>query len=1478
MKRLHILFLFLTITIILTAQPICQVKHFSVSDGLAQGVVMSILQDQKGLVWFSTWNGLNKFDGYTFKTYKTSQESKYAFGSNRMGTISESKYGDIWCPTYDGQACLFDVETEKFIDVLQPIELATKQTNDVTRIYSLEKGIAWILCKNGYAFRVDEQRCKKGEGITLYSTSNHNLKGDQILSVYQDSEEDEWILTDKGVSIIGKKTLDTDFPFQFITQIKETIYLIAENDKLARYNFHTKKLKFVDIPYPHHKINNVTAIGKDMLALGTDNGLILYSIPKNSFQQIDIRTATQTSNDVESVYQDHLGDIWIFSKDPGIVHLNLATHEKEHLFTPKDEIIKHGRKSRKLIFEDNAKNLWLLPTEGNFCYYDRKERTLKPLLTDINNPKSIFSPLVRSYTLDNQGNCWFATARGVEKLCFFPQSYQFNLTDYEAETRAFLQDSNQRLWTASKSNYIQIFAPDGSLAGYLSKQGNIIKEKQSFYNGVYSILEDKDGNIWLGTKDIGLFQLKKTGVNHYSIHHFEHQPNDPYSLSSNSIYAIFQDSRNNIWVGCYGGGLNMLTQDKDGKTSFIHSNNELRNYPIAYGMKVRNIAEAPGGVILVGTTNGLLTFSNNFERLEEIKFYRNIHRPGDKNSLSANDIMHIYTDKNKTTYVISFTGGVNKVISPNLLSDHIQFKNYDKNNGLASDLALSIIEDAQNQLWVVSEIALSKFDPAKETFENYELSSIYQEFNFSEALPIINARNQIVLGTDKGFLEVSPEKMRKSSYVPPIVFTGLKIQGHLTDHSIDNLEELELEPSQRNVTFQFAALDYVNPKGILYAYRLQGLEEEWNEADNNRSASYINLPAGKYQLQIKSTNSDGVWVDNVRTLSIHVLPTFWETYWAWLLYFILFTLFTASIVYVLFYIYRLRHRVDMEQQLANIKLRFFTDISHELRTPLTLISSPVTEVLENEPLSPSAREHLTLVHQNTERMLRLMNQILDFRKIQNKKMKMQVQRLDIVPFVRKVMDNFEAVAEEHRIDFLFQTEKEHLYLWVDADKLEKIVFNLLSNAFKYTPNGKMITVFIREDENTVSIGVQDQGIGIAENKKKSLFVRFENLVDKNLFNQASTGIGLSLVKELVEMHKATISVDSHLGEGSCFKVDFLKGKEHYDKEAEFILEDAVAPARMGQVVDIANSSIQSETLVSDDSEKIEDVYGEEFAKEENSKELMLLVEDNQELREFLRSIFSPMYRVVEAADGKEGASKALKYLPDIIISDVMMPEKDGIEMTRELRADMTTSHIPIILLTAKTTIESKLEGLEYGADDYITKPFSATYLQARVENLLMQRKKLQSFYRDSLMHINISTGQEEVPVATDMPSAEEDASETVPATLEMSPNDRKFMDKLVELMEQNMDNGELVVDDLVRELAVSRSVFFKKLKTLTGLAPIEFIKEMRIKRATQLIETGEFNMTQISYMVGINDPRYFSKCFKAQVGMTPTEYRDRVGR
>lgn len=599
---------------------------------------------------------------------------------------------------------------------------------------------------------------------------------------------------------------------------------------------------------------------------------------------------------------------------------------------------------------------------------------------------------------------------------------------------------------------------------------------------------------------------------------------------------------------------------------------------------------------------------------------------------------------------------------------------------------------------------------------------------------------------------------------------------------------------------------------------------------------------------MKSTNGAGIWVENEHSLNITVKPSFWETTYAFILYILVFIAVLLGGAYILFLIYRLKHEVSVEQQVTDMKLRFFTNISHELRTPLTLIEGPLEFILKRSDLSKEVREQLQVVERNTHRMLRLVNQILDFRKIQNHKMKLCVEQIDIVSFVHKIMENFESVAESNKIDFMFESEQPVLKLWVDADKVEKIVFNLLSNAFKYTQPGKTITVFVHENEDSVTVGVQDQGIGIPENKKNSLFVRFETLLDKNLFNPNSSGIGLSLVKELVEMHHATIRVESKEGEGSCFMVDFLKGKEHYGEDVEFVLSDNV------EVMDAI-----SKQDVPDDAVTVPDVAASDASQDKTAAEkTMLLVEDNLELRFFLRSIFSPRFHIIEAANGVEGLEKAVKYIPDIIISDIMMPEKDGITLVRELREELTTSHIPVVLLTAKTDMDTKLQSLQQGADSYITKPFSATYLEARVDNLLARRQKLRQFYCERLMNVN--------------PSEVENEEEEVDM---MSQQDRRFLERLTEFMERNIDNGDLVVDDLVHEMAVSRSVFFKKLKSLTGLAPIEFIKEMRVKRAAQLIETGEFNMTQIAYMVGINDPRYFSKCFKQRFGMTPTEYKDR---
>lgn len=1120
----------------------------------------------------------------------------------------------------------------------------------------------------------------------------------------------------------------------------------------------------------------------------------------------------------------------------------------------------------------------------SFLFYD-----------DLGSNNWRFSNKIHAAFSDKQGNLWLCThSKGLEKVTF--RNVPFSMLtpvphEYESlsnEVRSVCEDKQGNLWVGLKDGMIRLYDSNRKFIGHLTGNGTISMTGTPMEGTAYFIMQDSKGIIWIATKGNGLVraeQISPTSMS-YKLTRYQHDSNDMYSLSDNNVYCVYEDHHGRIWAATFAGGINYISQGEHGETVFINHRNNLKGYPIDVCYKARFITSDNNGRLWVGTTTGAVAFDENFKKPEDIQFHHFSRVPNDTKSLSNNDVHWIIATQQKELYLATFGGGLNKLIS--ISEDgHGEFKSYSVLDGLSSDVLLSIREDHKQNLWISTENGICKFVPSGERFENYDERSISFRVRFSEAASTLTSGGDMLFGTSNGLFMFTPDSIRKSSYVPPVVFSKLMVANEdvipgeksILKVDLDDTQELVLSHDENIFSVQYAALDYTNPQNIQYAYILDGFEKQWTFADRQRSVTYTNLPKGDYIFRVRSTNSDGVWVDNERILNITILPSFWETPLAYVLYvcFVLLIIFVA--VYILFTIYRLKHEVSVEQQISDIKLRFFTNISHELRTPLTLIAGPVEQVLKNDKLPADAREQLVVVERNTNRMLRLVNQILDFRKIQNKKMKMQVQQLNVVAFVRKIMDNFESVAEEHNIDFLFQTEKEALNLWVDADKFEKIVFNLLSNAFKYTPNGKMITVFIREDEGTVSVGVQDQGIGIAENKRKSLFVRFENLVDKNIFNQASSGIGLSLVKELVEMHKATISVDSRLGEGSCFKVDFLKGKEHYNSSVEFILEDSVAPLSMERIVDIANSSLQTEAAIAD-APDLEVSAAKEEAEESSSKELMLLVEDNQELRSFLRSIFASTYRVVEASDGMEGWSKALKYLPDIIISDVMMPEKDGIEMTRELRADMTTSHIPIILLTAKTTIESKLEGLEYGADDYITKPFSATYLQARVENLLMQRKKLQNFYRDSLTHVTVS----ETPVAQGETLAGHASAEPVssaaeePAMPEMSPNDRKFMDKLVDLMEQNMDNGELVVDDLVRELAVSRSVFFKKLKTLTGLAPIEFIKEMRIKRAAQLIETGEFNMTQISYMVGINDPRYFSKCFKAQVGMTPTEYREKVGR
>ena len=1449
--RLLIYMVLLTPTMLL-AQPICQIQHFSIYNGLVQRTVSDIVQDSKGFIWFSTWNGLNRYDGYTFKNYKAYPGDGCTLTSNRILRIVPDQQNNIWCQTYDARVYLFDSHQEKFIDILQPFEQKSGETYIVRKIYALSKGVSWIVCDHG-AFRVDEQKLEnEDEGaITPYTPEIGNLPGRKISRIEQDADGDEWIFTDKSVCIVGQKTISDKTHFTSFCENNEKMYLISSKH-LAIYNQQNGQVQYEEIPLDYSRLNCILSLGKDTIGIGTNNGIILFFAKSKQFRNVEMHF------NVMRLFEDSHNELWLFSKEQrGIVRYDPLTNEQQHYETPTQNMPKAELRSRDVIFEDSQGTLWVVPHLGCLSYYDREDKELKPYYTDYSKPESKFTPVILNFYVDNQKNFWYANNFWMDKISFFPNASQLTTFDSGHETRAIMVDKQQNLWVANKKGVIRIFNPDKTLKGYLTPEGTISPKAISFSRNIYCFTEDEQGNIWMGSKWDGIIRLSPKRDGSFQIRNYVHKEEDPYSLSNNSIYCIYQDSKKRMWIATHGGGINLLQETADGEIRFLHNGNLLKDYSKDKFNKVRVIKEV-NNTLLVGTTEGLITFSCNFERPEEIKFYTNVRIPDLASSLSSNDVIYIYTDSRQNSYVLTFTGGINQIISNNLLTDQIQFKTYTKRNGLVSDLVLSMIEDQQKNLWVISENTLAKFDPENGTFEHYNEKHLQKEIYFSEASPAI-IRNQLILGTDAGILKINPAAFSKSSYTPPIVFTSLKIQGVQQQLALDDLEELKLKPDERNVSFQFAALDYINPSSISYAYRLKGLEEKWNEVDNSRSASYINLPPGEYELQIRSTNSDGVWMEKARILPITVLPTFWETYWAWILYVVLFVLSTATIVYIILYIYRLRHQINIEQQLANIKLRFFTDISHELRTPLTLIASPVSEILEHETLTTNARKHLTLVHKNTERMLHLVNQILDFRKIENKKMKVLLEKTDVLSLLQKVMDNFRLIAEEKNINYQLETNQEAIETWIDQDKFEKIIFNLLSNAFKYTPANKSITVIANVESSRLIVSIKDEGIGIDLQKQQTLFQRFETLVKFNIL-QPSSGIGLSLVKELIELHCGNIEVKSQPGVGSEFTVILPMNQKVYEgrENTEFILNDgnSVPAEKKNEIRPMVEIASMTDITPSETAKEPNQISNEE------DPVSILIVEDNVELRNFLSDILSESYRVFTATNGQEGLDQAREYIPDLIISDIMMPAMDGLDMVKNIKENREICHIPIILLSAKSSLDDRISGLEQGIDDYITKPFSATYLKIRIKSLLHQRKELQEIYwkawSEKLNNTQETTLEEKL----------------TPSQPQIISYDEQFMQQVMQVMEEQMENSELTVDEFAQLLNLGRSVFYQKLKSIIGLSPVDFIREIRIKRAVQLIDSGEYNFSQVAYMTGFNDPKYFGKCFKRQMGMTPSEYKE----
>jgi signal transduction histidine kinase/CheY-like chemotaxis protein/ligand-binding sensor domain-containing protein/AraC-like DNA-binding protein len=1441
-------------------QPICVARQYTVRDGLIQSNPAQILQSHNGFIWVSTWNGVSRFDGRDFETFQFD-----SLLNQHMQRLENTADGNLWMIAYDRHSLyLYDIRENKLINVLKQYEQHFNTPLQIENLYPLSKGITWVTLNNGGCFRISDKECTVSSGIQ-YITAIDDVELGKVSRVFEDKQGEEWVFSDKGVSIFGKRTISS-YPFSMFETMDNLVFLASQNGRLAYYDVNTMQFNIVPFQEKIQHINGIKVLKDNQLAVLSDKGLYLCHFPELAMEKYDFSLPGHDDAAVRKVYQDSKGFLWIFTGLPGIIRLDPETGVKQYLNTPSGYMAS-SPENELFIYEDPNGVVWTIPYKGIFSYYDEKSRELKVYFTPGRNHIP-YSPIIKTTYVDKQNNLWIKSQRSFIKMFFPPSPYTYRELDNYFDTKSFLFDSDEHLWIATKKGIIRIMDSQKNLLGYLSPDGELAQTETVFAEGgIYVMLKDQAQTIWLGSKENGLFRLvPRNRPYHYEVYHYMNNPSDPYSISDNKISCIDEDHNGRIWIGTYGGGLNLVEEKEDGAIRFIHAENNLSGFPINRTNSIRCMVEGLGHTMLVGTIEGLITFSSDFSDYENIRFYLNLPRPQATDGLCSADVMSVLRTTDETIYCYCYGGGLCKLVSSNLLSDELRFRSFGKET---SPLARDLIEDKNHNIWIGSETDITLFDVHDQTFESFGETFFNRSFNYSECLPVTDRQGDILMGTEGGMLVFSPDSIVKQTYEAPIVVTGIKYSEDNLSHVLSDADYLEIPTRRRNFTISFAALDYTNSLDIEYAYKLD--DNQWYYIGKKNSVSFVSLPAGKYQFQIKATNGDGIWMNTVKTVTLQVLPTFWETGWAKAFYLVVVLVISLAIGYIFFYIYYflksatklfsvllaskrpliteladnyyLKHKVNMEQRLAEIKVRSFIDISHELRTPLTLISGPVSEVLSQEPLTSRTRHHLQLVQKNINRMLLLINQVLDFRKIQNKKMGLTIEYRDIIIMLHNIMDNFRLLATEKNINFSLQTTLPSVFLWIDSDKFEKIIFNLLSNAFKYTPDNKSITLIVMESGQFVSIAVKDEGIGISKDKVPSIFERFTTVSKENDM-QPSSGIGLSLVNELVKMLHGEIQVESEVKKGSVFKLVLHKGKEIYaqDKNVEYILND---------------TSEEQETVLAEPEQNDKTSLPDMPPATKETLVKVMVVEDNAELRQFICEILSGTYRVVGVADGVMALEKIEEEIPDFIITDIMMPRMDGIELIRHIKENVNTCDIPLIILSAKSSVEDRIQCLQLGIDDYIPKPFSSDYLKSRIENLIRQRKVLQSAFLSKY-------GAQ--------PKKEPLEAVAYPVS-QIVPLDELFMQKLVGFMEENYSNPGLRVNDLAEFMNMSRSVFNRKVNGIMGISPIEYIKNYRLNKAKSFIQSG-MSFSEVAFAVGFSDPGYFGKAFKKAFNQTLTEYKN----
>lgn len=1276
-------------------------------------------------------------------------------------------------------------------------------SNNISTLFQDQKGYIWIGTENGLN-RFD------GNQFTLYQKNNplySNFHANSINTICETTDKELWLGTDNGVFIYNqvkdtftpfvKQTSDKTSITSWITHIIQdkagNIWIATHKQGIFLFNTQTDKLTQFEIPQNDNIVTRILNDEQNNIWLSGPYQLCKLNKVNNTFETYAIEEKTESIYSM-ALWEDSSNHIWIGTWDKGLWKLDPRTKQVEKYLTgEKGKGILHIHSILEyspellLIGSDDGLTIFNPVTQESFLYnnYGDSEKSL--------SDKFIY-PILK----DREGGVWIGTYyNGISYLP--PYCGQFNGYSESSDIpyfnsriiSRFCEGENGNIWIASDDSGLSCFNP--STMQFLDFNG---REKLNKHNLHALCMVDKD--LWIGTYGDGIQILNiQTGViKNYSISN---------GLDENSIYSIFKDSQGQIWTGSMNG----ICQYDAQKQRFT---------PIKYleALVIEIAEDAKGNLWIATQGKGLFRYSP--QKNKEWKKY------GLEKGFNSLTVNHLCINKDNEIWAATSEG----LYLYNPLKDIFTHQPL----RLPNECITAILE-GEDCLWLTTAKGLVKYTPTTQETQIFTKSDGLQSEAFIMASALKTRNGEFYIGSINGFNTFYPHQLKLNTQKPNVVLTSLEIFNQKIDtqkdgtlpEAIDHLKEIHLSYKDNVITLNYAALSYCTPQKNQYAYMLEGFDKGWNYVGSQHSTTYTNLPAGTYTFRVKASNNDNIWNEEGTSIRIIVHPPFYLSLPFKIGYVLLFLLALGLLLRYVIRRSEKKHAKAIDElnskkeiEIHEAKINFFTMIAHEIRTPVSLIIGPLEKIMQSTHIPTNERQELEIIDRNSQRLLYLVNQLLDFRKVEQKEIRMKFSSQSIKELMQAVCERFSPTLQQNGVSFSVTYPDEHFHADVDKEALTKVLSNLLTNANKYTQSRIEVRFQEHLEKQTFSIEVQDNGKGMSEEELTKIFKPFYQASE----NKPGTGIGLSIVKGIVEAHHGQVNVTSQPGHGSSFMITLPQKQENLSAEEEENQAGNPLP---------------------------EDIIPEQNATAAMSQKvlpIMLIVDDNEDMLNFLSSHFQTSYTIVTAVDGGDALNKLKEQEVALIISDWMMPNMNGIDLCKAVRNNQLTSHIPFILLTAKTDTEAKITSMNCGADAYIEKPFSLQYLEACIKNLLELRLQLrQKFSQMPTVSIN---------------------------SIAANQSDKVFLEKMNHLIEENLNNEELSVDFLAEKLCISRSGLFVKIKGLANTTPNEMIQIIRLKKAASLLLENQYRINEVSYMVGFNNPSYFSKCFQKQFGMKPGEY------